>query len=71
MSSEKASEDSEGSKKRPIVKIVLIVVLVLILLGGAVLGTLFAVGFFAFLIQRLMQRVLSLRWKMPKILALE
>lgn len=46
MSSEKASEDSEGSKKRPIVKIVLIVVLVLILLGGAVLGTLFAVGFF-------------------------
>ena len=46
MSSEETSEDSGGSKKRPIVKIVLIVVLVLILLGGAVLGTLFAVGFF-------------------------
>ena len=46
MSSEETSEDSGDSKKRPIVKIVLIVVLVLILLGGAVLGTLFAVGFF-------------------------
>ena len=46
MSSEETSEDSGGSKKRPIVKIVLIVLLVLILLVGAVLGTLFAVGFF-------------------------
>lgn len=38
--------EEEGSKKSPLVKIIILAVAALILLAGAVLGTLFAVGFF-------------------------
>ena len=44
--SDETSDVSETPKKRSILKIVLVVLLALILLGGAVIGTLFAVGFF-------------------------
>jgi flagellar FliL protein len=44
--SDKTSDISETPKKSSVLKIVLIVLLALILLGGAVIGTLFAVGFF-------------------------
>jgi flagellar basal body-associated protein FliL len=46
MSDEEATEASGSSTKRLVLKIILIVLLALILLGGAVVGTLFAVGFF-------------------------
>jgi flagellar FliL protein len=38
--------DNEVKKKSPIVKVIVLVVLVLVLLGGAVFGTLLATGFF-------------------------
>jgi flagellar basal body-associated protein FliL len=44
--SDETSDVSETPKKRSVLKIVLVVLLALILLGGAVIGTLFAVGFF-------------------------
>ena len=44
--SDETSDVSETPKKRSILKIVLVVLLALILLGGAVIGTLLAVGFF-------------------------
>ena len=44
--SDETSDASETPKKRSVLKIVLVVLLALILLGGAVIGTLFAVGFF-------------------------
>ena len=44
--SDETSDVSETPKKSSVLKIVLIVLLALILLGGAVIGTLFAVGFF-------------------------
>ena len=44
--SDETSDVSETPKKRSVLKIVLVVLLALILLGGAVIGTLLAVGFF-------------------------
>jgi flagellar basal body-associated protein FliL len=44
--SDETSDVSETPKKSSVLKIVLVVLLALILLGGAVIGTLFAVGFF-------------------------
>ena len=38
--------EEEGSKKSPLVKIIILAVVGLVVLAGAVLGTLFAVGFF-------------------------
>lgn len=46
MSNEEVNEDSGTPTKKPIVKILLIALLALIVLAGAVGGTLFAVGFF-------------------------
>ena len=38
--------EEEGSKKSPLVKIIILAVVGLVVLAGAVVGTLFAVGFF-------------------------
>lgn len=46
MSNQEASEDSGTPKKRPILKITLLVVLALVVQGAVVFGTLFAVGSF-------------------------
>lgn len=46
MAEEEAVEDGAGKKKLPVIKILIIALAVMLLLAGAVGGTLFAVGFF-------------------------